>query len=154
MRDFMSCCGSDRIETPLCRCQSAQSNKWFRFFSKRNISLIQSTIYTSTKRTTYMLVLSVLPSDKHVRLHSLSYANIAEAALWRKDLKANDSQDIEVLFSIRKMLLLFSAFESIMQRCWTHPAWEDMQIRYKHDTFTSSAKYLIVIFLFFCILTQ
>lgn len=45
---------------------------------------------------------------------TLSYANKADAALWRKNLKANDSEDAEVQFSIRKMLLLFCTFKSIM----------------------------------------
>lgn len=53
---------------------------------------------------------------------TLSYANKAEAARWRKNLKANDSGDTEVQFSIRKMLLLFRAFESIMRQCCTQPA--------------------------------
>lgn len=109
-------------------CQSAQSNKVFMYFSRINITLTQRRIYMSAKKSKCMLfVLSaVVWACPFLQINSwgftLSYANKAEAGLWRKNLKANDSGDTEVQFSIRKMLLLFRAFESIMRQCCTHPA--------------------------------
>lgn len=124
--DYTSCCDclTWRIETPLCGCQTKVSASFrIKTFPQLRVAFIRLRGEPHVYRLQCLLLHErVLPADKRGRLHSLSYANTAQAALWRKNLKASSSRDTEVQFSIRKMLLLFSAFESIMKRCCTHSA--------------------------------